>query len=106
MNIPSFSSCQCIFSAHFFVFFLTSMILSLILIGVSIRYFFGSVDFGSSAHAPCFLYTDSHLSRLLSLYGHTLATSTNLTSPFHMGMIHLKRSSLIVLDIHMLISPF
>src|SRR3989344_8623384 len=104
--IPSFSSCQCIFRAHFFVFFLILMTRSLSQIGVSTRYVLGSVDLGSRPASPHFLYSATHLSRLLLLYGHTLAESTNLTSLLIIGNTHLRRSSFIVFTIHIAISPF
>src|SRR3989338_8397781 len=69
MAIPSFSSCQCIFKAHFFVFFLISIMSSLTRIGVSLFWVLGSVDLGSRASSPYFLYAASQRSRLLLPYG-------------------------------------
>src|SRR3990170_4319464 len=103
MTIFSFSSRHFSFLAHNLVSFLSSMILSLIRIGVSFGWLFGLVDCGSSPASPCSRYPASHLSRLLWLCGHTLATSFNLTSLLQMGSTHLNLSSLIVFGMFILI---
>src|SRR3989344_8483948 len=105
MTTPSFFNCQCIFKAHFPVFFLIAITFSLIAIQVSFGCVFGSVDLGSSALSPSFLYTDTHLSTLRLPYGQTLAMAFSLICLLMTGRTHLKLSSLIVLSIHMLISP-
>ena len=60
----------------------------------------------SKAFSPPLLYTATHLSRLLLLCGHTLATSTNFTRFSAIGFTHLNLSSLIVFAILIAISPF
>src|SRR3989344_573481 len=105
ITMPSFSNCQCILIAHFQVFFLISTIRSFSHIGVSILYVLGSVDLGSRPASPCLRYSASQRSRLLLPYGHTFATPTSATSLCIIGRIHLRRSSLIVLDIHIAIYP-
>jgi len=102
---PCLANLQCSFLAHNLVSFLSSIILSLILIGVSFGLVLGLVVFGSKPSSPASLYALHHLSRLLLEYGHTLTTSTNLTSFFTIGRIHLNLSSLIVLDILIHIYP-
>src|SRR3989344_148423 len=104
MWMSSFPSCQCILSAHFFVFFLISIILSLIRIDVSMRYVLGSVDLGMSPASPCFFHALTHRSRLRLLYGQTFSASTSFTSFLTTGRTHRRRSSLIVLAIHIAIS--
>ena len=95
----SFSSCHLSFKAHFLVFFLSSMILSLTLISVSLGLVLGLVDFGTNPSSPCFLYAATQRSRLLLLCGHTLATSLSFSSLRTIGRTHLNLSSLIVVGI-------
>jgi len=66
------------FKAHFLVSFLNSIILSFIRMGVSFGLLFGLVDFGSNPASSCFFSKASHLSKLLWLYGQTLAASFSL----------------------------
>ena len=103
---PSFANLQCNFRAQSLVSFLFVITLSLIQIGVSFGLVFGMVAFGSKVSSPSLLYAESHLSRLLLLCGHTLATSTNRISPLTIGITHLNLSSLIVCAIYIAIPPF
>src|SRR3989338_3730975 len=99
MEIFSFSNCHFNFKAHFLVFLRSSIILSLILIPVSFGWLLGLVDLGIRPSSPRLLYEAAHLSRLLWLCGHTLATSFSFNSLLMMGNTHLNLSSLIVFGI-------
>src|SRR3989339_1431117 len=103
--MPSFSNFHFNFNEQAFVSFLNSITLSLIRIGVSFGFVFGLVDFGSKPASPHLLYSVSHLSRLLWLWGQTLIASFNLISLLLMGSIHLNLSSLIVFAIFIHIFP-
>ncbi len=69
ITIPVFASCQCIFLAHFLVFFLIPITFSLSHMGVSLQYRLGSVDCGSRASSPPCLYAAHHRSRLRCAIG-------------------------------------
>lgn len=105
MKMPSSSKSHFIFKAHSSFLCRISIILSLILIGVSLGLLLGAVDLGSSPVSPCFLNAASHLSRLRLPYGHTFAASFSLIFPWLMGNTYLNLSSLIVFAMFIAMRP-
>src|SRR3989344_8598268 len=79
ITIPSFSRRQCSLRAQSFVFFLSAMIFSLSLMGVSFGFVLGLVEVGVSAANPPRWYAAIHRSRDRLLYGHTLMSASQLT---------------------------
>src|SRR3989304_6303812 len=95
MLMPSSSKSQASFKAHCFLFFRNSMILSLILMGVSPEFDLGRVDLFSSPSKPYFLKSASQYFIDLAEKGQTLAISLIDISLARMGFIHLYFSSFV-----------